>query len=558
MNLYEEQRYLLQGLTIPDLAGEAIAESAAVTLFVQSARRGQPDFKLAPADFPHVVDICRLVEGMPLELAASWVEMLSLDEIVSEIQQSLDFLETELRNVPARHQSMRAVFDTSWQGLSEAEQVTYAQLSVFRGGFTQAAASAVTETTLRTLARLVHKSLLRYSQRQKRYEIHELLRQYAAEHLTQQSSKSPETLNESAVRDRHAAYYCDFLQQREAALKGSRQQEALAEVEADRENASIAWQWAVEQTQIRQLEQALVSLALFYQWHGHLRAGEMMCRIATEQLAITLADIERVDQPSVHTSQPRLLVNLLTWQGIFNIALAQHELAQQTLQQAENILASPILRDQDTTPERAFLLLALSDGTSNEYLRPDAQTLFIQSLALYRQMDDRWGIAYALELLSHKHRTGSNPDKAVQLMEECVAIRQQLNDPRGIARAYSLLGHMILFAGQIEVSERYLRKSLALFESMDSQADLARNYEALSVNFQFGGKFRESVAAAEACRAIQEALGIPHESSTADVSMTRSKVNLGLYEEARRQAEADFIIYKAMNLQLYFLVKEKR
>ncbi|MBV7339896.1 helix-turn-helix domain-containing protein [Chloroflexi bacterium TSY] len=551
LNLYEEQRYLLQGLMLPDLEGDAIAENAAVTLFVQSVRRGQPDFALAPDEFPHVVDICRLVEGMPLglELAASWVEMLSLREIVTEIQQSLDFLETELRNVPARHRSMRAVFDRSWQGLREAEQVVYAQLSVFRGGFTSEAAKAVTETTLHTLARFVNKSLLRYSQRQKRYEIHELLRQYAAEHLEQQTFKIPETSNLSAARDHHTAYYCAFLQQREADLKGSRQQEALAEIEADRENVSIAWQWAVEQTQITQLEQALVSFALFCQWYGHLREGETMCRIAAERLAIPLADTEIIDQSPASISQARLLVKLLTWQGVFNIALTQREMAQQALQQAQKILDGPILRDMDTNPERAFLLLALSDGTKNEDLGGDALALNEQSLALYRQIDDRWGIAYALELLSLKHQSAGNHSKAVKFQEECLAIRQQLNDPRGIAKSYSLLGHMVLFAGQIEVSERYLRKSLALFGTMDHRADLVYTYEVLHINLNLGGKFSESVASAEACLAILEALGIPHESSTASVGMVRSKVNLGLYEEARQQSETDFIKFKALNLK---------
>jgi predicted ATPase len=105
---------------------------------------------------------------MPLgiELAASWMDMLSLADIAAEIQQGLDFLEKEVRNVPERHRSIRAVFDTSWGRLSEAEQDVFAQLSVFRGGFTREAAQEVTATreglpaSLRMLATLSNKSLL--------------------------------------------------------------------------------------------------------------------------------------------------------------------------------------------------------------------------------------------------------------------------------------------------------------------------------------------------------------------------------------------------------------
>jgi predicted ATPase/DNA-binding SARP family transcriptional activator len=175
LNLREEHIYSIQGLEFPDWEtpvnvahpGEG-AEYAAAKLFLQSARRVRPNFELVADDLPYLTRICRLVEGMPLgiELAASWVDMLSLADIAAEIQQGLDFLEKEVRNVPERHRSIRAVFDTSWGRLSEAEQDVFAQLSVFRGGFTREAAQEVTATreglpaSLRMLATLSNKSLL--------------------------------------------------------------------------------------------------------------------------------------------------------------------------------------------------------------------------------------------------------------------------------------------------------------------------------------------------------------------------------------------------------------
>src|SRR5262249_21662763 len=138
------------------------ATYTAVQLFLQSARRVQPEFELARDDLTYLTRICRLVDGMPLgiELAAAWVEMLSLAEIAREIQQSLDFLATELRNVPERQRSLRAVFDYAWQRLNSAEQAVLPALALFRGGFTRAAAEQVTGATLRILATLANKSLL--------------------------------------------------------------------------------------------------------------------------------------------------------------------------------------------------------------------------------------------------------------------------------------------------------------------------------------------------------------------------------------------------------------
>ena len=160
-----EQVYPIEGLAFPDLeSAEDAAENTAVLLFLQSARRNQPDFALRDDDdLIQLTRICRIVEGVPLalELAAAWVDMLSLDEIASELQQGLDILETELRDVPARQRSVRASLDYSWRLLDEAEQVIFAQLSIFRGGFTRAAVQEVTGASLRQLSNLLNKSLIR-------------------------------------------------------------------------------------------------------------------------------------------------------------------------------------------------------------------------------------------------------------------------------------------------------------------------------------------------------------------------------------------------------------
>ena len=115
-------------------------------LFLQAAQRSQPDFSLGTREeISTLVRICRLVGGMPLalELAASWVDTLSLVDIAAELQRGLDILETELRDVPERQRSVRATFDYSWQQLDNKEQSIFAQLSIFRGGFTGPAVQAI-------------------------------------------------------------------------------------------------------------------------------------------------------------------------------------------------------------------------------------------------------------------------------------------------------------------------------------------------------------------------------------------------------------------------------
>src|SRR5579859_3548165 len=177
-------------------------EYGAIKLFMRSAQRVQPEVSFQHNDLAHVTRICQLVQGMPLGilLAAAWVGTLSLAEIADEIGQTLDFLETAMRDMPVRHRSIRAVFDTSWNRLSDSERAVFMKLSVFRGGFTREAAQIVTGAPLRTLAALINKSMLRRDPTG-RYDIHELLRQYAGQAL----DASPQDCTQT--RDQHYRYY---------------------------------------------------------------------------------------------------------------------------------------------------------------------------------------------------------------------------------------------------------------------------------------------------------------------------------------------------------------
>ena len=192
LNLNAETVFVLSGMSFPTWETPADAlEYGAVKLFMQSAQRVRRDFQLEADDLPFVARICRMVQGTPLGilLAAAWLEVLTPREIVDEISRSLDFLETEMHDLPERQRSLRAVFEYSWNLLTEQERALFAQFSIFRGGFTRDAALQITGTNLRALTLLVNKSLLRRDNDSGRYEIHELLRQYAEEKLAQSAER---------------------------------------------------------------------------------------------------------------------------------------------------------------------------------------------------------------------------------------------------------------------------------------------------------------------------------------------------------------------------------
>src|SRR5512143_2346170 len=152
--LQGEWVFEVQGLPIPDSRyAEGSAQNTGVELFLQRARRAHVGFTARPQDYPAIVRICQLVDGMPLgiELAAAWVRTLDCAEIAREIERGLDFLSVTTRDLPARHRSMRAVFDHSWRLLSPEDQTVLLRLSVFRGGFKREAAEQVAGATLAVL-----------------------------------------------------------------------------------------------------------------------------------------------------------------------------------------------------------------------------------------------------------------------------------------------------------------------------------------------------------------------------------------------------------------------
>lgn len=219
LDLYDEHTYEVNGLPLLDQSAQQQMDmsntlSAAESLFYHQLTRIRLDLlpeKLSAEDRAKVTHICQLVGGMPLalELAATQIRTFSLNDIATGIEQNLDILRTRWRGAHRRHQSMRAVIDSSINTLTETEGLCLARLSVFRGGFSSVSAQAVSDTTLDTLDSILHKSLLsRTTQNNTTDEIfglHPLIRQYAAEKLSNLPKEKEET------EKRYYHYYASLL-----------------------------------------------------------------------------------------------------------------------------------------------------------------------------------------------------------------------------------------------------------------------------------------------------------------------------------------------------------
>ncbi|MCE7985033.1 MAG: hypothetical protein DYG89_27990 [Caldilinea sp. CFX5] len=316
LKLRSEQLYPVQPLAFA--ASASLAEAAAlpaVRLFVQATQRSQTDFQLTAGNLAAVLRICRLVQGMPLglELAAANAAGAPLSVIADAIAQSAEFLTVDWRDMPERQRSMRAVFAWSWQRLSPGEQRILRQCAVFRGGFTYAAAQAVTDATLPLLTRLTDKSLLQWQatgewasagtaprgnlplgrdgRGEGRYAMHELLRQFAAEELNAAGERP-------LAEERHGHYYLAELAASGLRLGRAEPQKASAEIQAELDNVRQAWHWAATAGRLGEIEGAIYGWWQFYQFQGLVVEGRQSFALAVagmrQQLARTAGDTTNV------------------------------------------------------------------------------------------------------------------------------------------------------------------------------------------------------------------------------------------------------------------------
>jgi predicted ATPase len=417
LNVRGETLFMLEGMEFP--AWETPADALrydAVRLFLSAAQRIRPAFELANDDLRYLSRICRLVYGMPLgiELAASWVGMLTLPEIADEISQGLDFLETQMADAPERHRSIQAVFDYSWRLLSAEEQAIFMRLAVFRGGFTRAAAQAVTGAGLRQLLTLMDKSLLKRDADSGRFSVHELLRQYAEAALDASSERE-------AIHNAHCDYYAQALYGRIADLKNSRQQEAMRDILIDLENVRTAWDWACAHQDATALDRMVESLGWFCTYRAAYRNGVGFM----ERGAAALAGLE---SPSARQTR----AYLLAWYAEY----VSYGFSEQSRAETMVREAVAILREGQNLSRLAFALRVLAMSTVTQ---SSVRELSEESLRLYQQAGDEHGHARILQLLGYLNylKGYSSTNEGIAYMQESLEIRRRIGDEFGIIGALS-------------------------------------------------------------------------------------------------------------------------
>ncbi|MBN1149456.1 MAG: tetratricopeptide repeat protein [Anaerolineales bacterium] len=528
----------VHGLSYPPVESAPVAYENydAVQLFLQSARRSLASFAATKDDLPAVGRICQLVDGAPLgiELAATWIKVLSPQEIAAEIEHNLDFLSTTLRDVPERHRSLRAVFARSWTLLSGDGRACFRKLAVFQGGFTRQAAGQVAGASLAALASLVDKSLLRRAPAG-RYEMHELLRQFAEERLTAVPREGEMLL------ERHSAHYLELLRGLEKALKGEGQKDALETLRQEIENIRQAWRWAATHGKFAHLHTAAMGMFLYYDIRNHFQEGAETFAEAVSALS-QLQDLpgQAPQAPEANQDQRALLGLSLMAQGWFehfssmSRARELFEAGSQCLESLpprwELAFANVLLAfsgEWDNRQEiesqlrvsvdiyqathdawgEALALEVLGSALAAAH-KDGAEEMALRSLNLRRQLGDLWGCSLALFTLAWIAESRDDLGLAKERYHESLEFRRKLGeDQAGVALCLNRLGHIALKTGEYGQAQELFNEDLRISQDIGSRQYVVRALAGLGRAAYVSGDYAAAWRLFEQSLHLAQALG---------------------------------------------------
>jgi DNA-binding SARP family transcriptional activator/predicted ATPase len=456
LHLAGEWVYALGGLSYQQDEPDSVAKH----LFVQTAQRVRPGFQPTTADLQAIHQICALAEGLPLaiEMAASWVRLADCATIAQQMGQNLDFLSAPWAHQPERQKSLRVVLWYAWMQLSAEAQTALGELSLFQERFTLAAVTAVLPPAWAVLGELLDHFLLQQAE-PNLYYFHPLVHQFVQEKQAERGGVN------TAVQHRYTQYYLGLLSDTSAQLVTTEAGKARQTLRTNWVNIVPAWHMAAGAGEWALLQQAAPGLVTYLRTEGVVEQATGLLTPLFAQLppegdsaglrwflrwqqarlyldenyqeaATQLAELAELGVPS--SLAPDDAAQFWAEYGSLLWRVGSLDEAEVLLLRAENTAVGP----------HPF---AIHHRANLHIFRNDPQTahpLYAQALRLYRQQGNLLGQAGVLHDLGIGYHLSHSPVEALHYLQESLDLYRELNDHWGIALATSNLIYLHLLAGE--------------------------------------------------------------------------------------------------------------
>jgi predicted ATPase/class 3 adenylate cyclase len=518
-----ENAYRVPSLSLPRPTDRlsAMEGSEAVKLFLERAIMVQPDFELTQSNAPAVAHICLRLDGIALaiELAASRVKILQVEQIASRLDDVFRLLTGGSRTALPRQQTLRALIDWSYNLLSEEEQTALRRLSVFIGGWTLEAAETVCDNSdfFDLLTHLVDKSLVavdREHGEEARYYLLETIRQYARDKLLESAETEP-------VRARHLDFFLSFAVEAYSRMDGSEQTNWMKRLVTEQDNLRSAMDWALESGRAPSGMRLGAALQFFWYGRGYWREGRerlerLLARPEASEHTTTRASALWVAGFLAHWSGDSETAQLLLEEsqtislelgaaGNPTLARARFSLAVNTIDRdkamAQRLLEENLLlaREIDDLWVIGWTFFFQGDFALRRGEYALARAFFNDSLAQFRIMGNQWSAASAQKSLGVVLYVLEDYSAARSQFEGVLPIYHEVGDIFSTAQALENLGYVAYQQGVYEEAVTFFKESLALFRELERKDAIAGLLGNLGIAFgQQGDRARAAALLSEA------------------------------------------------------------
>ncbi len=554
LGLPGETVWAVPPLDVPDLADSddttRLARSSAVRLFVARAHAAAPGFALDKDTARSVAVLCRRLDGVPLalELAATRVRALGVDELVARLDDRFRLLSAGRRDGPVRQRTLTAMIDWSWDLLTEPERVVLRRLAVHADGCTLTAAEVVCDgpgEVASLLTRLVDRSLVTVTHGPDgpRYRLLESVAAYCLERLEEAGEMDD-------VRDLHGQYYTELAVRAEPQLYGPDQRQWLLRLDTEAANLRSALDHAARRSDADRPLRLVVALSWYWFLRGRLAEAQRSLRAA---LAVSAGD-------------PAVRAKAAAWLAGFEILVGQPAAAAERncervvdpvdraraewfLAHAELDLGDVAAVDQrlaralagfEDSGDRWGLAAALSTRARLGYVRDDGNAIVRdgeRSAELFRELGDRWGLLQATGRLAGRAEMVGDLDRADGLNHEGLRLAEELGLWSDVAARLGSQGWIALQRGDYprarELSEQCLR--LAVGQGFR----VGETFAAMIAAFAARRQGDHDLAEPQLTKLLRDA-GPDEEGKTPPLHRGLVLIELGYLAEARgRAAEAE-------------------
>lgn len=434
LRVYGEHEFPVPPLALPEpsqmQSPETLLRNPSVALFAQRAAAVKPDFALTADNANAVAEICSRVDGLPLaiELAAARVKMLPPNAMLARLQSRLQLLTAGARDLPERQQTLRKTIDWSYDLLNESEQKLLRRLGVFPGGCTLEAAEAVCNTRrdlgaeiFDVMASLVDKSLILQTD-DGTDEPRFAMLETIREYCLERLDENGEA---PAVRRAHAAYCLVLAEEGNPELTETERAAWLARCDIEHDNFRAALDWLFQTSDLDWTFRLCLALFRFWDMREHLAEGR-----ARLEMALRISGLECAKERG---KVSHYLCAITTTQGDFSAAARYAE----------------------------------------------------QSLSIYRNLGDRWGIAISMNARAIIARDHGDYAEAQNYFEAALSSWRALNDPVAVARCLHNLANLVKVRGDYTRARAVLQEAAQIFVelgdrsgaawSLSQQGDIARD-----------------------------------------------------------------------------------